>query len=273
MDVGTSAAASATPAEPAPAEPTRGPPRGPAVPIRPIRRAFEQVADQLRSLIISGELPRDARLPNEATLARDFGVSRGTVREALRLLAAQNLIRTAKGPHGGSYVTLPTVERISEFVQTSINLLTETRHLSLADFLEARELLEVPLAGLAAQRRSEEHLAHLRATVPGGAFCYSPQQQPVYKSFHTVLVESCGNSLLKIAAHPLLTVFEQANLGPDVLSEGLMRTMNEEHSAILAAIEAGDVETAEREMRSHLESLRPVYRQAWPSAFRGGDLD
>ena len=60
-----------------------------------------------------GELARDQRLPGEADLAREFGVSRGTVREALRLLAAHNLIRTAKGAGGGSFVTLPTADHVS----------------------------------------------------------------------------------------------------------------------------------------------------------------
>src|SRR6478609_3101850 len=93
-----------------------------AVPTRPIRRAFEQVADQLRELIISGQLPRDSRLPSEPVLADQFGVSRGTIREALRLLTAQNLIRTAKGGAGGSFVTLPTVDGVSDFVLSSIDL-------------------------------------------------------------------------------------------------------------------------------------------------------
>ena len=66
-------------------------------PIHRVKKAYEQVHDQLRDLIVRGELPRGQRLPNEAVLASQFGVSRGTVREALRVLAAQNLIRTAKG--------------------------------------------------------------------------------------------------------------------------------------------------------------------------------
>ncbi|MGH3039100.1 MAG: FadR/GntR family transcriptional regulator, partial [Gaiellaceae bacterium] len=77
------------------------------MPVRRVRKAYEQVNDQLRELIVSGELAPGERLPNEAVLAREFGVSRATVREALRILTAQNLIRTTKGAGGGSYVTLP----------------------------------------------------------------------------------------------------------------------------------------------------------------------
>ena len=57
----------------------------PDAPIRRVKKAYEQVHDQLRELIMRGELPRGQRLPNEAVLASQFGVSRGTVREALRV--------------------------------------------------------------------------------------------------------------------------------------------------------------------------------------------
>ena len=124
------------------------------MPVRRVRKAYEQVADQLRELIMTGELAPGERLPNEALLAREFGVSRATVREALRVLAAQNLLRTAKGAGGGSYVTLPTVDHISEFLRSNINLLTESRDVTLDELIEARELLEVPAARLAAARRS-----------------------------------------------------------------------------------------------------------------------
>src|SRR5437764_15085885 len=86
-------------------------------PVKRVRKAYEQVYDQLRELIMRGELVRGQRLPGEAELAREFGVSRGTVREALRLLAAQDLIRTAKGAGGGSFVTLPTADHVSEVLQ------------------------------------------------------------------------------------------------------------------------------------------------------------
>ena len=103
----------------------------PAGPVRRVRKAYEQVYDQLRDWIIRGDLSRGARLPSEAVLAREFGVSRGTVREALRVLAAQNLIRTAKGAGGGSFVTLPTVDHISTFLHANISLLSESDDVTL----------------------------------------------------------------------------------------------------------------------------------------------
>src|SRR4051794_31072476 len=106
--------------------------------VRRVRKAYEQVADQLRALIVSGQLKVGDRLPNETALAKEFGVSRATVREALRILSAQRLILTAKGSGGGTYVSRPGFDAISEFLQANINLLTEMHHISLDELLEAR---------------------------------------------------------------------------------------------------------------------------------------
>jgi DNA-binding FadR family transcriptional regulator len=91
-------------------------------------KQYEVVAERLRQRVVHGELPPGSRLPNEATLAVDFGVSRATVREALRMLATQNLIRTSKGAGGGSYVTLPSVNGVSDFVESSITMLADRVH-------------------------------------------------------------------------------------------------------------------------------------------------
>ena len=82
------------------------------------------------------------------------------------MLAAQNLLRTAKGAGGGSYVTVPSVDHISDFLRSNINLLTGNRDLTLEELIEARVLLEVPAARLAAERRSEEDLERLRSSIP-----------------------------------------------------------------------------------------------------------
>lgn len=68
-----------------------------------------QVADLIRTAILEGRLAVDERLPTEEELARRFGISRPTVREALKVLAAQNLIRSRRGPSGGTFVNRPDV--------------------------------------------------------------------------------------------------------------------------------------------------------------------
>lgn len=233
------------------------------MPVRRVRKAYEQVADQLRDLIVSGRVGRGERLPNETVLAREFGVSRATVREALRLLAAQNLIRTAKGAGGGSYVTLPTVDHVSEFLRASLNLLTEAQSVSLDELLEARESLEVPAARLAALRRRDEDLQRIEAAIPENWQRLSVQEQFVFnEDFHAVVIETSGNQLLTLAAQPIFTIL-QTHLRRSQLGSRFHSAVNAHHRVIADAIAAADAKRAEREMREHLGFLRPFYEKAW----------
>lgn len=224
---------------------------------------YEQVAEQLRTLVVGGELQPGSRLPNEEVLAREYGVSRATLREALRSLAAQDLIRTAKGAGGGSYVTLPSVEHMSSFLHSSITLLADANDVSLENLLEARELVEVPAARLAAERRRDDELERLREAIPDKPLRLGPDQQFVYnQDFHSIVIECCDNVLLAIASQPIFGVL-QRNLARAKLGERFHRAINEQHRSIAAAIEAGDAEAAGGEMHAHLEYLRPYYERAW----------
>ena len=229
-------------------------------------KQYELVAERLRQRVVHGELQPGERLPNEAVLATDYGVSRATVREALRVLATQSLIRTSKGAGGGSYVTLPSVNGVSEYVQSSISLLADADDVTLEELLEARELLEVPAARLAAERRTEEELERLRHAIPDEPLRLGTQRQFVYnQDFHLAVIDGCRNALLAIAAQPVFAVL-QRNLARSKLGAQFHRTINEHHRAIAAAIEAGDADAAGGEMYDHLEYLRPYYERAWRSA-------
>jgi DNA-binding FadR family transcriptional regulator len=244
------------------------PPPATGVAVRRVRKAYEQVADQLRELVMTGELAPGERLPNEALLARDFGVSRATIREALRVLAAQNLLRTAKGAGGGSYVTVPSVRNISDFLRSNINLLTGNRDVTLEELIEVRILLEVPAARLAADRRRDEDLERLRASIPLDAVRIDTREEFLHNAeFHTTIIECCGNTLLYIAAQPVFSTL-QTHLARSGLGKRFHRDIHRHHRAILAAISAGDADAAGAEMQSHLEYLVPFYEKAWRSLRR-----
>ena len=186
------------------------------------------------------------------------------MREALRLLAAENLIRTAKGATGGSYVTRPSVGHLSESLRSGLNLLAGAQDVTLGELLEARELLEVPAARLAARRRREEDVARLRETIP--AAIGGPQEEFTYnEEFHSVVLEASGNALLVIAAQPIFTVL-QTHLARSTLARRFYRAVHSDHRSIAGAIEAADARAAEREMRAHLAFLRPFYEKAWRHA-------
>jgi GntR family transcriptional regulator, transcriptional repressor for pyruvate dehydrogenase complex len=246
----------------------RGGDSSPRPAVRRVRKAYEQVADDLRELILSGELRAGERLPSEAELATEFAVSRTTVREALRVLSTQHLIRTVRGTRGGSFVMLPSLESISDLYDANINLLAESRHLSLEEFIESRELFDVAAARLAAVRCSEEDLEKLRSTLPDDFGGPAPKiQWRRNRSFHSLLIAAAGNTLLYIASKPVYSVLE-THLSLLALPSRFHHTIHEQHRLILDAIEQGDSDAAAERMREHLAFLRPYYHQAWnePSA-------
>lgn len=213
-------------------------------------------------------LEEGVKLPNETVLADDYGVSRATVREALRLLAAQSLIRTAKGAGGGSFVTVPSADHLSESLRSGIDLMTASDDVTLDELLEARELLEVPAAQLAARRRSEDDLARLQAAIPDQPLRLPTREQFAYnRDFHSCVIAACGNTLLSIAAQPVFAVL-QTHLSRSRLGHAWHRSINEHHRGIAAAIEAGDEDAAGEQMFEHLEWLRPYYDKAWRAVGR-----
>ena len=226
-------------------------------------KIYEQLATRLRGQILDGQLTPGARLPTENDLAAAHGVSRSTVREALRLLAAQDLIRTTQGPHGGSFVTTPSAGRILDSLHSSIELLTSTRDVTLEELLEARELLEVPAAGLAALRRRKTDLDRLHATIPDRPLQLPTAEQFIFnRDFHSCVVDTCGNTLLSIAAQPVFRVL-QTHLARSTLDARWQQSINLQHRDILEAIRLGDSDQASSLMREHLAFLRPYYEGAW----------
>ena len=240
----------------------------PPVRLQRVRKAYEQIADQLRELIVSGQVQPGDRLPNEAALSEQFGVSRATVREALRVLTAQSLITTSKGATGGSFVRLPTADHISDFVSSNIGLLSQSETISLEDFLELREFLEIPAAGLAARRHAagdtgtDERIAE---AIPERPLALGTVEQFVHnRDFHSAVVQASHNTLLVIAAQPIFSVM-QSSLQRSSLGRKFHQQVNQDHRRIAAAIAAGDEHAAAAEMRQHLANLRPTYEKAWPA--------
>lgn len=227
---------------------------------RQVRTAYQQVYDAIRDAVLSGELAREQRLPPEIEIAEHFGVGRATVREALRLLAADGLVRTSKGSGGGSYVTLPTVDHLTGYLERNFELLRLTKDVAFQEFVDARLLIEGFAARQAAAHRTDDDLTRLRNSLVTPSESDSIHEiRQCNATFHSVLIDTCGNSLLRPSARAIFAVMS-TELSSAVLPE---RQAAREHKQIYAAIEAGDPEQAEELMRTHIQSLVDAYRQAW----------
>ncbi len=158
----------------------------------------QQIAQTIRDAIISGDLPVDGRLPSEGDLAARFNVSRPTVREALKRLAAQNLIRTQRGATGGAFVNRLSFDEAQEHMVTTATLLLSMNTVDFETAAEARFALERACLPLACARRTPSHLASMRAEIArqgtegltDEAFCASDV------AFHRALVDAASNPVL-----------------------------------------------------------------------------
>ncbi|WP_433239674.1 FadR/GntR family transcriptional regulator [Streptosporangium sp. CA-135522] len=216
--------------------------------------AYQALAADLRHRIVSGEFQPGDRLPIEPDLCARYGVSRSTVREALRLLASQNLIRTVRGVTGGSFVAHPDPDHISAYLETSFDLM----RVGIDQLMEIRELLEVPAAGLAALRRTGPDLERLHDCVEGASGREPGEVFEPNRDFHVVLLRAAGNPLLEIVARPVFEVLEGRFVrehAPRAALDGIDR----EHRDILRHVEASDAEGARRAALTHLGSLRTAY--------------
>lgn len=226
---------------------------------KPPEPAYQQVAETLRRQILDGVLEPGQRLPVEGDLAEQLGVSRSTLREALRSLSSQNLVITTRGVTGGSFITRPDAEYVSDTLTTAIELLAMAEQISVSELLEAREMLEVPASGLAAQRRSNEDLEAMEEALPDLPTDLSPTFESS-RNFHLLIVNASGNRLLETMTRPLFLVLQTRFLR-DRAPKSFWKRVDEEHRNIYTAIADGDRWAAEYEMREHLQHLRRMYEQ------------
>jgi GntR family transcriptional repressor for pyruvate dehydrogenase complex len=229
---------------------------------KPIRGASEQVAVLIQHHIQREGLGPDDFLGREEDLAAEFGVSRPTLREALKLLSSGSLIRASKGPGGGIFVARTAEQGISRSVSDSIAMMLETGAVTLEQLLDARLLLEVPLAGHAAHRADAAVVSRLRAAVAAEAAA-DPDDLDAFAAadgeVHRTIAAGAGNDIAEALIGWVFDVL-QPSLIVTLHGAVLRSAVVEQHQALLAAMEKGDPPRAERAMKDHLLYLRDVLR-------------
>lgn len=218
-------------------------------PVERVQPSYVQVARQLRSLILGGTVTPGERLPAEADLAAQFGVSRSTTREALRLLAAEGLVETRRGVSGGAFVVHPDPADLERSLSTAVNLAAGTDRLSMNEVFEMWEISQPPAAALAARRRTDEEADRLLELAAPWKGSRSRMPQLVLRSieFHNAVLEAARNRLLLIYARPLNGIGAES-LDDDAETYQFVLEANDRHREIAEAIAAQDELTARRIM-------------------------
>jgi DNA-binding FadR family transcriptional regulator len=220
------------------------------------REKPQQIADELRQLIIVGELDEGDSLGHEPDLIERFGVSRPSLREALRILEAEGLITVVRGVQGGVVVHRPD----KRLTARTAALVLQSRNVSLADVFEARTIIEPAAVRLVASgrnrkasaRRLRSLIAEEEATIAEAeAFGIANAQ------FHEELVGLAGNQTLTIVAEMLnevvaraVTMVSQAD--PNGRSAATRRRGVRSQERLVELIELGDADGAEAHWRTHM---------------------
>lgn len=216
--------------------------------MKPVQKTSlaDTAAEAIRTEIVAGRFPVGSRLPNEAALSSTLGVSRGTVREAVRVLASQGLLEVLQG--SGTYV---------RSAADSGRTLNAARHASLRDLFEARCALDVEAARLAARRATPAVIARLRALLAQrGNSAAADRASFITRdlTFHqAVIAASANRALVELFDFFSASIAEtiQATTGGELPEPDMAA-----HVAIVDAIETGDPDEADAAVRRF---MAPVF--------------
>lgn len=220
-------------------------------PVSATHSVSAEVAARIRVMLASGELVPGDRLPAERRLAEAFGVSRNSVREAIRVLTNQGLIVSKIG--SGTYVADVQGE---EFAAALAGVVAQERK-RLSDIFQVRLLLEPQIAALAARYRTEEELAKLRDLLETQrqAIATTGDGHAEDQAFHARLAAMTGNTVIERLAATISDIVGESR-ADGLQPKERQRASVLAHERILEALHEGDARAAEKAMRNHLESIR-----------------
>jgi GntR family transcriptional regulator, transcriptional repressor for pyruvate dehydrogenase complex len=217
-----------------------------------LARASQAIVDQIRELIQGGSLSAGERLPSERDLCERFGVSRVTVREALRILEASGLVTVKVGARGGAYITTPSRDRVGRGIE---DYLTLSPTITPAEVTEARLVLEVGIVPIVCARATDEDIKELfalcdKADAATEAGTYTMEMSA---DFHIAVARLAHNGAIEMLLgpfhRPMLSSMKAAReVAPEMGALGV-----KEHRKFVQAVRDKDVAKATDLMKAHLE--------------------
>lgn len=215
----------------------------------------EQVVEQIRALITSGQLHPGDRLPAERELAKQLGISRPSIRAGLRMLVARGVLKARHG--SGTYVADGPPSLDSD----QLSLLAELHGLTFDQMFEARRVLEVQVAGLAAERATAENLAAISEEVAEMyATLDNPQQYLIHDiRFHRAIAAASANPILATLVEMVSAVMYDRRRETIGRAHDFKESV-EMHQRIYRAIRSRKPEEARATMHEHLALAHKAYR-------------
>lgn len=218
-----------------------------------VPRSSQVLARELRRQILRKEMPEGARLPTERELIAQTGLSRSSVREAMRILEAESLVTTRPGRFGGTVTNRPDDESLAR----SVSLFVHGRGISLSSLLQTREAVEPLLAALAAEYRSDEELLQLTSVTQQveNAFDDLPLFLRENVRWHILVATASHNELLRALMISISNLIYKATAIENFATEDVRRQVIQAHRRIVEAIASKDAQAARRRMARHLSAV------------------
>jgi DNA-binding FadR family transcriptional regulator len=212
-------------------------------------RASEEVLTQIKESILRGHYREGDRLPSERELTEQFRVSRGVVREALRVLEMTGLVEVRQGPCGGAFVQSLSCDHLS----TGFLDLYLVNKLTVPELNHVRVIMEPEVARMAAQNVTPEFAQRLKdATAsertPEEVFDSRLRQ---FTGVHYILAEMCGNALFEAIVNSMITLTHRIIMAVEPKDYRTLHGVGE-HDEVVEAVLAQDSEAAYKTMRAHL---------------------
>lgn len=212
----------------------------------------------IKEMILNGELSPGDRLPPEKELSEKLGLSRSSLREAVKALELIRVLDVRRGD--GTYVTSLEPGLLAEAMGFVVDL---HRDSSVLELLEVRRILEPSAAGLAAQRRDEEHLAALEESISHvNARTELPELIEHDLQFHSIIAQSAKNSYLETLLDALSSKTVRARVWRGLTQDNAVQRTLDEHQAILAAIRNADADLARALVTAHISGVETWLRRA-----------
>jgi DNA-binding FadR family transcriptional regulator len=234
--------------------------------VRPVR-LYERIVEQVEAAIASGELAPGQRLPSERELVTQFGTSRATVREALRVLESNGLVRSRPGDPNGPEILPFSTRGLSK----QLRRLARAEELTLAQLLVSRMMLDATANRLAAVLRSDGELADMEAAIDRMRAALDLGYDAFGEAdlaFHEAVAVASGNTMIQVSNEvvrdTVLSIISD-KIAHARNSRALMRRSLEHHEQVLDAIRSGDGPAA---ARASAQSLYDYYAGYVPFAER-----
>ena len=224
-----------------------------------------QVAEAIKDWVVEHGLQAGDRLPGEAELIQRFGMAKGTIREAMRVLEAQGLIKTRTGPGGGSFVHEVSRQRAKALLGNYFYF----KNLTIGDIYQHRQTLEPELAASLAGKLPEGVLRSLEENIaeysePAATLDEERKQHVASLRFHAILAEQAKNPLLGFIIDFMvnlltdLTVYRRLYSPPNL---ELWQQGRDHQQRLVVALREGEAEQARCIMADHMQIAWTLMRQ------------